>query len=954
MTTSLEEILKEIDVDAEVAFTEKFYKLSEPKIEEAIWDQILTQLYTAAGTRATPIYYEALPQRYAAYEDFSLFSKQMESLFGAIEKWVRDNLPMSISTSQITVLKKNVLTGSWVGDKVRLAYTFLKVRLEELVVLLNQEKIPLDIKKNAMTELLQVNDGRSKLAYCLEGVMSYVQNTTLVIKQSSLYFQLKNDFIRQLATGVVGRLVTRAVDEEAKYITRNQVHHVNVLTNVVADRYSLSYIQEDAQYLIWGTVIPPHKVREAFEAEIKKEFTLKNIIEVAKDKYLVLLFPLLKKMLTETGPSITYECEQFGKALDLIGTDSSFALTNFVDWENMVSLPEDKINAQLIKTLLLRFIQSGMLFSEEYFKKEITKLIAQEDYAEFLYLKDSLDTRKRNIIRNVLANMMREPAHLAHIDKFNTLFEFMCDLRNSIGSYSVKRTELEHDLYCLFRRYGRFIPPSFPIHVFPLLWAMNNNDEKAVKNLLPICPVEILTFSTEAGFFFRGVLKSIFPQFYRAVFEYLYCSEGITFLTAQPDIPFDDLLTYLNTFSEGDKEKFQDDVSLEFAKQWLKVDRNVSLYRSILQRLSTAEIILQDEDNNFSIAPFLLDEQPPDELVQTLCDYIVERAGAACLIKIVNFRFQLEMLESHLTKQKSDIIQRSMKNAIPSNPEQWATLLKTRDHTLRQVKRSGNAPVFSFIHKTDFSLPKYNLITFLERIVSEKYPVSAEFWLLLEAQALFIKLLSEQEVKQYPFAGAFDKSPRHASQTVTRFYEFYNAWLDNGLQEVQDDSQIGTENENKVKAFLVNPDPELSIAIEAHIHYLENQQSPTAPVQQSRSLLTLLNLQRASASTPDGVASQLALFKLLKERLIAPKMEQNVIEQGGEAAQKQDGLGFSAEDWLIARYQFLKTKPSSAAAKVFECFYSAWHEQAITAAQRQIGLITVEKPLIAAAPSKPN
>jgi len=189
---------------------------------------------------------------------------------------------------------------------------------------------------------------------------------------------------------------------------------------------------------------------------------------------------------------------------------------------------------------------------------------------------------------------------------------------------------------------------------------------------------------------------------------------------------------------------------------------------------------------------------------------------------------------------------------------------------------------------------------------------------------------------------------------VTRFYEFYNAWLDNGLQEVQDDSQIGTENENKVKAFLVNPDPELSIAIEAHIHYLENQQSPTAPVQQSRSLLTLLNLQRASASTPDGVASQLALFKLLKERLIAPKMEQNVIEQGGEAAQKQDGLGFSAEDWLIARYQFLKTKPSSAAAKVFECFYSAWHEQAITAAQRQIGLITVEKPLIAAAPSKPN
>lgn len=108
--------------------------------------------------------------------------------------------------------------------------------------------------------------------------------------------------------------------------------------------------------------------------------------------------------------------------------------------------------------------------------------------------------------------------------------------------------------------------------------------------------------------------------------------------------------------------------------------------------------------------------------------------------------------------------------AIPQSFRNNPSWTRALGHTKRQNEvRNGRNPVFPFFTQTQFSMQKKELLQFLDETIEAQTPVSAQWWLELEVQAI-------SKSGEGRFVGAFDESPLHASQTKTQFYQAYNAW----------------------------------------------------------------------------------------------------------------------------------------------------------------------------------
>jgi len=243
----------------------------------------------------------------------------------------------------------------------------------------------------------------------------------------------------------------------------------------------------------------------------------------------------------------------------------------------------------------------------------------------------------------------------------------------------------------------------------------------------------------------------------------------------------------------------------------------------------------------------------------------------------------------------------------------------SKAHVSRQQERDGNGPIFKLIKKTIYATQKLALLEFLEQVSQAEYPVEADFWLALEAQASYIGQTEHPE--NYPFLGAFDKSPRHRSQTIDGFNEAKRFWSISfgALGHINGNSDFGDANRGGLRVNLQNK-TDILAKMQAQIKALDN----LTCAQQTSSFFPF-GSPTLDQAKKDNFKTQSDIFKKLTT-LLCPQ------------TQVEQPEGLTAEDWFIAQTKLMQSRPASVVVKTFDETYAAWHEQAILTMQKKMGL----------------
>lgn len=228
---------------------------------------------------------------------------------------------------------------------------------------------------------------------------------------------------------------------------------------------------------------------------------------------------------------------------------------------------------------------------------------------------------------------------------------------------------------------------------------------------------------------------------------------------------------------------------------------------------------------------------------------------------------------------------------------------------------------------TVYAAQKQALLVFLDLVINNAYPVDADFWLALEAQASYKG--PTEAASQYPFLGAFDKSPRHRSQTIDRFEEAKRGWEQECLSThliIPTGTKGRNFGEDKKRAGLrinLQGNRDILETIQKQVEILTGRQN---------SLRNAIVIRYSASMKPENLPAQIAIFKQLEALLFPPI----ALEQSA------DPQGLTAEDWVIARYNFTQSSPAAVVINAFDKIYAAWYEQAILTMQTKMELISTE------------
>ena len=193
---------------------------------------------------------------------FNLLKAQYESLLNKLNDWCAEHEcrimldDETINIEQVTpafeILRNNLFDrNNYFGAHEAIFFSEGKQALEELWLLLQDELIPLDEKKNALMELQRNVD------VCADGIVTHIRQAQNAVKAykgiKNTLQAIKTEFIRQHSTPYIQSLYSDSGNYEGF-----EIHYANAFYNLVAKDFGL--LEQDDTYIddLEKEIIPEH------------------------------------------------------------------------------------------------------------------------------------------------------------------------------------------------------------------------------------------------------------------------------------------------------------------------------------------------------------------------------------------------------------------------------------------------------------------------------------------------------------------------------------------------------------------------------------------------------------------------------------------------------------------------------------------------------------------------
>ncbi|CEG56003.1 hypothetical protein [Legionella fallonii] len=386
---------------------------------------------------------------------FPLFKTQFELLLTKIDEWcfnhnIQEIFPQRNNLSAISIFKENLFAENRhfdIGEAV--LFNQGKKALEELFLLIENNQISVDGKKNVLSNL------QKGIVVCVGGVLTNVVDAKDDLKAhtgiNEILYKIKVTFIQQIAITEIRQRYGNTAG--------NEIHYVNAYYNSVAKDYRLK--QKEDNFIHYALKNINSIDLEEFKKTLNERFTPKivfnNLIDKLKEDWNTLYNALLKDL--DNNPRIQsseseklsrlfFYQEQWNQKYAALFELSIYDLGNAQDDGDFILHDLMILNSTLIPKVI-------KYFSERYLNQARKRLLPINDNAYISYCDELLWCENQGNPELVTLEIMQQ------IDKESLSPEAMINycyvMEQLLVEYPNAKEQLLHLLNPLSDEFSRII-----------------------------------------------------------------------------------------------------------------------------------------------------------------------------------------------------------------------------------------------------------------------------------------------------------------------------------------------------------------------------------------------------------------------------------------------------------------------------------------------------------------
>ncbi|EHL29956.1 ferredoxin reductase domain-containing protein [Legionella drancourtii] len=249
-----------------------------------------------------PVYFVAVSEQdtnkqlveFRQSSSFSLFKTQFEILLTKIDEWcsnhnIQEIFPQRNNLSAISIFKENLFAARRhfdIGEAV--LFNQGKKALEELLLLIENNEISVDGKKNVLSNL------QKGIVVCVGGVLTNVIDAKDDLKAHTGL----NEILYKIKVTLIQQIALTEIRQQYGNTKGNEIHYVNAYYNYVAKDYGLK-LKED-NFIHYALKNINSTDLEEFKKMLNERFTpkivLNNLLDKLKENWHTLYNALLKDL----------------------------------------------------------------------------------------------------------------------------------------------------------------------------------------------------------------------------------------------------------------------------------------------------------------------------------------------------------------------------------------------------------------------------------------------------------------------------------------------------------------------------------------------------------------------------------------------------------------------------------------------------------------------------------